>query len=85
MGRACEMTNHPPWLRCAPSSRGYRFIHGTTRQAHARIRAGAKRCTECRSFCLMIAAHAESRRMTMVTRDAAIRNLKIEGLKIVSW
>jgi hypothetical protein len=24
-------------------------------------------------------------RMTMVTRDAAIRNLKSEGLKIVSW
>jgi predicted nucleic acid-binding protein len=33
----------------------------------------------------MIAAHAEALGMTLVTRDAAIKNLKIETLKIVSW
>jgi hypothetical protein len=33
----------------------------------------------------MIAAHAEALRMTLVTGDAAIKNLKIEGLKIASW
>jgi predicted nucleic acid-binding protein len=33
----------------------------------------------------MIAAHAEALGATLVTSDAAIRNLKIEGLRIVSW
>lgn len=33
----------------------------------------------------MIAAHAESRGLTLVSNDAAIRNLKIEGLKVVTW
>ena len=33
----------------------------------------------------MIAAHAEALGATLVTNDAAIKNLKIEGLKLVSW
>jgi predicted nucleic acid-binding protein len=33
----------------------------------------------------MIATHAEALGATLVTSDAAIRNLKIEGLRIVSW
>ena len=33
----------------------------------------------------MIAAHAEALGVTLVTRDAAVKNLKIDGLKIVSW
>lgn len=55
-------------------------------EAHARIRAGAKRVgRSAGAFDLMIAAHAEALRMTLVTGDAAIKNLRIEGLKIVSW
>jgi predicted nucleic acid-binding protein len=33
----------------------------------------------------MIAAHAEALGATLVTNDVAVRNLKVEGLKIVSW
>jgi predicted nucleic acid-binding protein len=33
----------------------------------------------------MIAAHAEALGVTLVTSDAAVKNLKIHGLKIVSW
>jgi predicted nucleic acid-binding protein len=33
----------------------------------------------------MIAAHAEALGATLVTNDVAVRNLKIEGLRIVSW
>jgi tRNA(fMet)-specific endonuclease VapC len=55
-------------------------------EAHARIRVGAKRLGRSAGmFDLMIAAHAEALRMTLVTRDAAIKSLKIEGLTIVSW
>jgi tRNA(fMet)-specific endonuclease VapC len=55
-------------------------------EAHARIRATAKRLGwSARAFDLLIAAHAEALGAVMVTRDAAIKNLKIEGLKIVSW
>ena len=55
-------------------------------EAHARIRAGAKRVgRSAGAFDLMIAAHAEALRMTLVTGDTAIKNLRIEGLKIVSW
>jgi len=55
-------------------------------EAHARIRAGAKRLgRSAGAFDLMIAAHAEALRMTLVTSDMAVKNLKIEGLKIVSW
>jgi hypothetical protein len=32
----------------------------------------------------MIAAHAEALGATLVTSDVAVRNLKIEGLRIVS-
>jgi tRNA(fMet)-specific endonuclease VapC len=54
-------------------------------EAHARIRATAKRLGwSARAFDLLIAAHAEALGAVMVTRDAAIKNLKIEGLKIVS-
>jgi predicted nucleic acid-binding protein len=33
----------------------------------------------------MIAAQAEALGATLVTSDAAVKNLKIEGLSIVSW
>ena len=45
--------------------------------AEAHARAGA--------FDIMIAAHAEALGVTLVTSDAAVKNLKIDGLKIVSW
>ena len=55
-------------------------------EAHARIRADAKRLgRNAGAFDLMIAAHAEVLRMTLVTGDTAIKNLKIESLKVVSW
>jgi len=55
-------------------------------EAHARIRASAKRLgRSAGAFDLMIAAHAEALRAVLVTRDAAIKKLKIEGLRIVSW
>jgi tRNA(fMet)-specific endonuclease VapC len=55
-------------------------------EVHARIRVGAKRLGRgAGAFDVMIAAHAEALRMTLVTSDVAIKNLKIDGLKIVSW
>ena len=33
----------------------------------------------------MIAAHAEALGLTLVSNDAAIKNLKIDSLEIVSW
>ena len=55
-------------------------------EAHARIRVTAKRRGRGAGvFDIMIAAHAEALGMTLVTSDAAIKNLNIHGLKIVSW
>ena len=55
-------------------------------EAHARIRVCAKRLgRSAGAFDVMIAAHAEALGATLVTNDVAIKNLKIEGLKIVSW
>jgi len=55
-------------------------------EAHARIRVTAKRLgRSAGAFDIMIAAHAEALGVTLVTSDAAIRNLKISGLKVVSW
>jgi tRNA(fMet)-specific endonuclease VapC len=55
-------------------------------EAHARIRVGAKRLgRSAGAFDVMIAAHAEALGATLVTNDVAVKNLKIEGLKIVSW
>jgi tRNA(fMet)-specific endonuclease VapC len=55
-------------------------------EAHARIRVCAKRLgRSAGAFDVMIAAHAEALGATLVTSDAAVKNLKIEGLKIVSW
>jgi tRNA(fMet)-specific endonuclease VapC len=55
-------------------------------EAHARIRVCAKRIgRSAGAFDVMIAAHAEALGATLVTSDVAIKNLKIEGLKIVSW
>ena len=55
-------------------------------EAHARIRVGARRLgRSAGAFDIMIAAHAEAIGATLVTNDVAIKNLKIEGLKIVSW
>ena len=55
-------------------------------EAHARIRVRAKRLgRSAGAFDIMIAAHADALGVTLVTSDAAIKNLKIDGLKIVSW
>ena len=55
-------------------------------EAHARIRVGAKRRgRSAGAFDIMIAAHAEAIGATLVTSDMAVQNLKIDGLKIVSW
>ena len=55
-------------------------------EAHARIRVYARRLgRSAGAFDVMIAAHAEALGATLVTNDVAIKNLKIEGLKIVSW
>jgi tRNA(fMet)-specific endonuclease VapC len=55
-------------------------------EGHARIRVGAKRLgRSAGAFDIMIAAHAEALGMTLVTSDAAVKNLKIDDLKIVSW
>ena len=55
-------------------------------EAHARIRVWAKRLGRSAGvFDIMIAAHAEAIGATLVTSDVALKNLKIEGLKIVSW
>jgi tRNA(fMet)-specific endonuclease VapC len=55
-------------------------------EAHARIRVGAERLgRSAGAFDIMIAAHAEALGVTLVTSDAAVKNLKIDGLKIVSW
>ena len=55
-------------------------------EAHARVREHSKRRGRSAGvFDIMIAAHAESLGMTLVTRDAAIKNLQIDGLTIVSW
>jgi tRNA(fMet)-specific endonuclease VapC len=58
----------------------------TAAEAHARIRIVAKRRgRNAGAFDIMIAAHADALGATLVTNDAAIRNLEIEGLRIVSW
>jgi tRNA(fMet)-specific endonuclease VapC len=55
-------------------------------EAHARIRILAKRQGRSAGvFDIMIAAHADALGATLVTNDAAIKNLAIDGLKIVSW
>ena len=59
---------------------------GEAAEAHARIRVAAKRLgRSAGAFDIMIAAHAEALGATLVTSDAAIKNLKIDGLRIVSW
>ena len=55
-------------------------------EAHAWVRAAAKRLgRSAGTFDIMIAAHAEALGLTLVTNDVAIKNLKIDDLKIVSW
>jgi tRNA(fMet)-specific endonuclease VapC len=55
-------------------------------EAHARIRILAKRLgRSAGAFDIMIAAHADALGVTLVTKDAAIKNLAIDGLKIISW
>ena len=55
-------------------------------ETHARIRILAKRLGRgAGAFDIMIAAHADALGATLVTNDAAIKSLAIEGLKIVSW
>ena len=55
-------------------------------EQHALIRASAK--AQGRSagvFDIMIAAHARALGTTLVTSDAAIGNLRVEGLVVVAW
>jgi tRNA(fMet)-specific endonuclease VapC len=55
-------------------------------EAHARIRTAAKRLGQSAgAFDVMIAAHAEALGMTLVTSDAAVKNLNIDSLNIVRW
>ena len=68
------------------SSSGRLLWDEAAAEAHARIRVCAKRFgRSAGAFDVVIAAHAEALGATLVTNDAAIKNLKIEGLKIVSW
>src|SRR5438105_13891018 len=54
--------------------------------SHAAVRAKAKQDgRSAGTFDLMIAAHAQALGATLVTGDNAIRNLKIEGLQVVTW
>jgi tRNA(fMet)-specific endonuclease VapC len=54
--------------------------------AHAAVRAKAKQDgRSAGAFDLMIAAHAHALDATLVTGDNAVRNLRIEGLKVVTW
>ena len=88
MVHACERITHPSWRRCAPSSRGYQFTHGMKLRPRPmpEFGSGARRLgRSAGAFDVMIAAHAEALGATLVTNDVAIKNLKIEGLKIVSW
>jgi len=55
-------------------------------EAHACIRIAVKRRgRSAGAFDIMIAAHADALGATLVTNDAAIKNLEIDGLRIVSW
>jgi tRNA(fMet)-specific endonuclease VapC len=55
-------------------------------EAHARIRMVARqRGRSAGAFDIMIAAHADALGATLVTNDGAIKNLAIDGLKIISW
>jgi tRNA(fMet)-specific endonuclease VapC len=55
-------------------------------ETHAQIRAQSKRLgRSAGAFDIMIAAHAAALGMTLVTSDAAIKGLKIDGLSIASW
>ena len=55
-------------------------------EVHAQIRTAVKRLgRSAGAFDVMIAAHAEALGVTLVTSDRAVKNLKIDGLKIVSW
>jgi tRNA(fMet)-specific endonuclease VapC len=59
---------------------------GAAAEAHARVRVDAKHLgRSAGAFDIMIAAHAEALGATLVTRDAAIKNLKIDDLKVISW
>jgi tRNA(fMet)-specific endonuclease VapC len=55
-------------------------------ESHGRIRILAKRRGRSAGvFDIMIAAHADALGATLVTNDAAIKRLAIDGLNIVSW
>ena len=59
---------------------------GAAADSHAAVRAKAKQDgRSAGAFDLMIAAHAHALDATLVTGDTAIRNLNIEGLKVVTW
>ena len=55
-------------------------------EALARLRIHAKRQGRSAGiFDIMIAAHADALGATLVTNNAAIKNLAVDGLKIISW
>ena len=61
------------------------MLDETAAEAHARIRIVAKRRgRNAGAFDIMIAAHADALGATLVTNDAAIKNLAIDGLKIIN-
>ena len=54
--------------------------------AHAQLRAYARQHGRSAGpFDLMIAAHAQALDAILVTGDKAIKNLKIDGFKVVTW
>ena len=55
-------------------------------EQHALIRANAKaQGRSAGAFDIMIAAHARALGATLVTSDAAISNLGVDGLQVVDW
>lgn len=65
--------NVHPWDKDAAE------LHALTR---ARLKAAGRNAG---AFDVMIAAHARALSATLVTSDAAIHNLNIEGLTVVDW
>jgi predicted nucleic acid-binding protein len=65
---------------CALSSLGYDAWDDAAAEADARIRIHAKRQGRSAGiFDIMIAAHADALGATLVTNDAAIKNLAVDG------
>ena len=70
--------NRPSWRLFAPFLREYRFIGGMRKPLRCMPGMGSRPSAS-------VAAHAHALGLTLVTNDAAIKTLRIEGLKVVSW